>query len=138
MLASFLFNLVPQRFLVMGAIGLSGLSLLTGAYFYVGHLNNKIETLQISLANETTARETAEATIKKLTDSLARGQEQINQLEEANKKAADEWAATLAIIDELDSCDAKGKPSDKGTNDAVDRLNRTNADINRMLQSIGR
>ena len=125
------------------------LASIWAGYAYLTGLQNRIEVVQISLANERYAREIAEATVVKMQIDAEQAQEDLFHLEEANKAAEESWIATLKLIDDLEDCPAPpapvsdtppanpSQPTVKSENDTVDRLNRANSDLNRMLERIG-
>jgi hypothetical protein len=133
------------------AVGLAALAILAtvwAGHAYVKRLQDKVESLQISLAYERTARQTAEATIAQMKIAAAKTQADIYQLEADHRQDQENWLATLKLIDDLEDClpaDAAessaaspSTPPVKSSNDQVDRLNRANADVNRMLERIGK
>lgn len=144
MIAWLMARAIPWRLVGIALAALAIVALVWGGYRYVGHLNERIATLQVQLASEQAARQAAEDTIQLIQRSLSQSQGKIDDLRAANLKSQDEWVATLKLIDDLNDCLAPAPaeptpetPSSKSSNDTVDRLNRANADVNRMLERIG-
>lgn len=137
-----LLSLIPARFIAAGIIALAVLALIAGGYAYVTRLQNRVVQLEVALAQEQSVRKVAEDSISQLKRSIVLGQDQIRQLEAANRQAQEDWVATLKLIDGLEDC-TEPKPSDSSitngstANDTADRLNRANSDVNRMLERIG-
>lgn len=141
MIAWLLARSIPWRLVGIGLAALAVVAAVYGAYLYVGHLNNTIADLRVQLSQETAGRIAAEKALEQLRLSIGKSQVKLDELQAANQKSQDDWAATLKLIDDLNDCLAPSNTtepsSSKSTQDAVDRLNRTNADVNRMLEHIG-
>lgn len=135
--------LIPWRYVAIGMAALAFFSLVLGGYAYIKRLQTRVVQLEIALAGEQQAHQITRDTLDQFKRSVALSQIKIDELHRKNVKDQDSWISTLKLIDELDDCPPlpapdPTKPTAKSAHDQVDRLNRTNSDVNRMLERIGR
>ena len=134
---------VPWRLVAIGMAIFAIFSLVAGGYAYVTRLQTRVVQLEVALNAEQTAHQDTKNTIDQLKRSLALSQEGLDRLRKENLADQESWIATLKLIDDLDDCGPAPapdptQPPSKSAHDQVDRLNRTNSDVNRMLERIGK